>query len=426
MLPPPLTSRPEDRSSQMRGFRPQPPPVEVPAALTQKFGDKDAGLAYYVVWGMEGELLQTSDPTFDVPYPGPLPVVSFPPPAPGLPHIRQRGDFREAYVDGHFWTRVLVGKSVRREEAEMRRLAMLLAVTGAGVLLVGLAGGWIVSQRAVRPIRTITAVAAEISASNLSRRIDTTGTKSELGQLAVVLNDTFARLEAAFQQQVRFTADASHELRTPLAVIHTHAQLALARERSPEEYRNMFETCLRASGRMKDLVDSLLLLAGADAGRIALARSPLDLRGTVEECVDMVAPLAAKKGLSLDARLQPAEITGDPSRIAQVVTNLLTNAIRYNREGGRVHVTVAPDGDMAVLTVADTGVGIPPESQPHVFERFYRVDKARSREDGGSGLGLAICKSIVEAHGGFIAFESEPGKGTTFTVRLPLAKRTPD
>ena len=184
----------------------------------------------------------------------------------------------------------------------------------------------------------------------------------------------------------------------------------------------MFETCLRASGRMKDLVDSLLLLAGADAGRLPLVRSQFDLRDTIEECVDMMAPLAAKRGLTLDSDLQPAEIEADPSRIAQVASNLLTNAIRYNRDGGRVHVTVAAMHGAAVLTVSDTGVGIPEESQPHVFERFYRVDKARSREEGGSGLGLAICRSIVEAHGGTIACESQPGQGSTFTVRLPMAR----
>jgi heavy metal sensor kinase len=304
----------------------------------------------------------------------------------------------------------------------LRHLALLLTAIGAGVLVIGLAGGWLVSLRAVRPIRAITAVAQEISATNLSRRIPAAEVQSELGSLAIVLNEMFARIDAAFQQQVRFTADASHELRTPLSVIHTHVQLALSRERSADEYRKTIETCQRASSRMKDLVDSLLLLAGADAGRLTLNRQRADLRVVVENCVAMVGPLAEAKGVVIEADLHPTELTADVSRITQVTTNLLTNAIRYNRKEGHVRVSVDMNGPDALLTISDTGLGIPVESQPHIFERFYRVDKARSREEGGSGLGLAICKTIVEAHGGTITFHSEVGQGTTFVVRLPPAE----
>ena len=166
----------------------------------------------------------------------------------------------------------------------------MLGASGAGVLFLGLFGGWLLSRRAVRPIQALTAVAQNISASNLSRRIDITDFQSEFGSLASVLNETFARLESAFQQQVRFTADASHELRTPLAVIHTHAQLALSRDRSAEEYKKSIATCLRASNRMKSLVDSLLLLASADAGRLTLNPQPFELQDIVEECIALVSP----------------------------------------------------------------------------------------------------------------------------------------
>jgi len=264
--------------------------------------------------------------------------------------------------------------------------------------------------------------AQQISASNLSRRIDARGTQSELGTLAAVLNDTVARLEAAFQRQVRFTADASHELRTPLAVIHTNVQLALSRERSAAEYRKMLETCLRASNRMKNLVDSLLMLARTDAGQLVLQCSTSDLHNVVAECIAMVAPLAEEKRVTVESDLHSVCVSADSSQIAQVVINLLTNAIRYNREGGRVQVSATTICQHAVLVIADTGVGIPPEGLPHVFERFYRADAARSRDDGGSGLGLAICKTIVEAHGGTIVAHSAAGGGATFTVRLPLAK----
>ncbi len=397
---------------------------EVPTSLVQRFEAGGVGSDYYVIWNAEGKVMKASVAAGDVPYAGVRPEWPPRPQIPGPPRIRQRVEFREAFTDGPFGTRILIGTSIRPVQAELRRLAFLLAGIGAGVLVLGLVGGWLVSLRAVRPIQAITSVAQDISASNLSRRIDAAEVQSELGSLAGVLNEMFDRLDAAFQQQIRFTADASHELRTPLSVIHTHAQLALTRERTAEEYRKAIETCLRASSRMKDLVDSLLLLAGADAGRLRLDRKPFDLRDVAEGCISMVAALAEKKHVVIEANLKSAELTADASRIAQVTTNLLTNAIRYNREGGHVHVSVGVDGPDAALTIADTGLGIPEESQPHLFERFYRVDKARSREEGGSGLGLAICKSIVEAHGGTITFRSEVGRGTTFVVRLPRADST--
>jgi heavy metal sensor kinase len=302
----------------------------------------------------------------------------------------------------------------------LTHLAWQLLFTGLGVLAVGLAGGWLLSRRAVRPIEAMTATAADISADNLSRRIDLAEVDSELGRLGQVLNAMFARLEAAFARQVQFTADASHELRTPLAIIHSHAELALARPRCAEEYREALEASLRAARRMKGLVDGLLTLARADAGRLEMTRDRLDLETLVEESAALVAPLADAAGVrvSLDAR--PAAVTGDAGRLTQVVTNLLTNAIHYNRAGGSVTVTVGVTGREAVLAVADTGCGIPEADREHIFERFYRVDKARSRALGGSGLGLAICKSIVEAHGGEISFSTEVDRGTTFTVRLPL------
>ncbi|HSW44654.1 MAG TPA: ATP-binding protein [Phycisphaerae bacterium] len=400
-----------------------PPEFEVPASLIQRFATAHPDSDYYVVWDQNGHVMTASSTRVanEVPYPGPRPDRSGRPPAPGPTQIRRRGEFHEAFVNGPHWTRILMGTSTRPTQTELRHLAFLLTAIGASVLVIGLVGGWLISFRVVKPIRAIAAVAQEISASNLSRRIASADVQSELGSLAAVLNEMFGRLDAAFQQQVRFTADASHELRTPLSVIHTHVQLALLRERSADEYRKTIETCQRASNRMKDLVDSLLLLAGADAGRLTLNRQRVDLREVVENCIAMVEPLAEAKGIVIDADLHPVEVTADPSRITQVTTNLLTNAIRYNRKGSHVTVCLDMNSTDAVLTISDTGLGIPVESQPHIFERFYRVDKARSREEGGSGLGLAICKTIVEAHGGMITFRSQPGQGTTFEVRLPLA-----
>ncbi|MGE5611241.1 MAG: sensor histidine kinase [Bacillota bacterium] len=387
---------------------------DVPEALMRRFEGDEEDAPYFVIWRSNGQLLRTSKPLPEIPHPG----LRMPHAPPAPPRFRQRGHLREVIVPGPFCMQVLVGRSIEKEQSELRQLVVLLLATAAGVTIVGLLGGWLLSKRAVRPIQAITSTAQSISASNLSRRINLTETESELGTLADVLNAMFARLEAAFERQVRFTADASHELRTPLAIISSHAELALSKPRSEEEYRDAIDACFRASKRMKSLVESLLTLARADAGKLEMKCEQFDLSQAVQDCVELIEPLAAKRKVQLTLHLQTVPVSGDAFRISEVITNLLTNAIHYNREAGSVTVTVKPEDSAAVLTVSDTGVGIAEEDQKHLFERFYRVDKARSRELGGSGLGLAICKSIVEAHGGSITFTSALNKGTTFEVRL--------
>jgi heavy metal sensor kinase len=241
-----------------------------------------------------------------------------------------------------------------------------------------------------------------------------------LGRLATVLNSAFARSEAAFAQQRQFTADAAHELRTPLAVLIAEAQATLARPRHGEEYRESVEACLETAQQMRRLTESLLELARLDAGHGALRRERLDLAETAREGVELLQPLARDRGLSLHCDLAPAPCAGDSDRLGQVVTNLVDNAIRYNRPPGQIRVATRTENGCAILTVADTGVGIGPEHLPHVFERFYRADPSRSRASGGQGLGLAISKAIVEAHGGSLEISSAPGAGTTFTLRLSL------
>jgi len=387
---------------------------EVPDFVWRRFEAETPDGLYFAIFPPNSPAIQ-SRPALNVP----APAFEWAPAA--APRFRQRGELREAIVTAPFGTQVVVGRCVAREYGELRQLAGLLVATGLLVTAVGLAGGWLLAGRAIAPIRAITATAQSISASNLSRRISIAQTKSELGDLAGVLNDMFARLEAAFERQVRFTADASHELRTPLSIVYSQAELALARERPAEEYRQSIETCFRAAQRMKSLVESLLVLARADAGRLQLRSDDFDLADSARECVELVGQLAAARRVELKMELASTPVRGDSFRMAQVITNLLTNAIHYNREGGSVTVSVGPRDNRATLSVSDTGVGIAPEDQAHLFERFYRVDKARSRELGGSGLGLAICRSIVEAHGGMITCVSAPGEGSTFTVQLPLA-----
>lgn len=402
-----------------RGPRPgdwSAPSLELPEDFLHLFqGDEDSRL-HFVIWDREGKVLQKSDSALDIPFPGlhvgedKLPVRI----------VRVRDGQREVIHVSSWDINVLVGRSMVKDLAAQHASGVLLALAGVAVLAAGLVGGWWLSSRAIRPLAAMTEAAESISAQRLSQRIDIQETDTELGQLATVFNRTFDRLQAAFEQQTRFTADASHELRTPLSVILAHADLALSRPRSPDEYRATLETCRSASRRMKVLIDGLLTLARFDSDAAGLQFTEFDLEPVVRECIDLVRPLAAERHVTIEATLASAMMRGDRERLAQVITNLLTNAIRYNRDGGKVHVTVACDAGATVISVADTGIGISADDLPHVFDRFYRADKARSRAEGSSGLGLSISRTIVMAHGGTLAARSQPDVGTTMEVRLPL------
>ena len=312
---------------------------------------------------------------------------------------------------------VYVGCSIVPELDALQTTQFWLVGAGMIILLFGLAGGWLITSRAIRPVEDISATAVKISAGDLSHRINVAETESELGRLAAVLNSTFARLESVFAQQKQFASDAAHELRTPVSVILTQTQTALAREREAKDYKQTIEACQRAAQRMRKLISSLLELARLDAGQEPLKRLPFDLSKTIAECIELVRPLADESGVRLSVDASPLEITGDADKLSLVVTNLLTNAIQFNHDGGEVKVAVRREGNIAVLTVSDTGCGISAEDMSRVFERFYRADKSRS--SGNAGLGLAISQAIVAAHGGTIDVTSDEHAGAVFTVRLP-------
>jgi two-component system OmpR family sensor kinase len=314
---------------------------------------------------------------------------------------------------------VIVGCSTEPEFQELKSTAWKLTMAGAVILIFGIAGGWWFVSRALRPIENISVAAVKISAGDLSQRINVAEAESELGQLAAVLNSTFARLESAFAQQKQFASDAAHELRTPVAVILTQTQTALNRERDAASYKETVEACQRAAQRMRKLIKSLLELARLDAGQEKLKRLHFDFSKTVEDCVELIRPLADGHNVKIISELEPLEISGDSERLAQVVTNLLTNAIQYNRDGGEVRVRLKIKDGFAALKISDTGAGISAEDLPHVFKRFYRGDKSRTGS-GNTGLGLAISKAIVEAHGGTIEVASKEDAGTVFRVKLPL------
>jgi heavy metal sensor kinase len=316
---------------------------------------------------------------------------------------------------------IVVGRSIEPERRRLRWLTWQVTLSGAAVFAVGLLGGWWLSASAIRPIAAMSATAASISANNLAQRVDLAQFDAEFSDLARTMNEMLDRLELSFRQQAQFTSDASHELRTPLAVILSHIELSLSQARSGEEYRETLATCQLASQRMRVLVDNLLTLARADAGRLELQPRAVDLLQIACDTTELLAPLAAQHGIKLSVEGHASRSLADPLRLAQVVTNLVTNAILYNRRGGAVILHVAEESAASVLNVADTGIGIAEHDLPHLFDRFYRVDRARSRDSGGSGLGLAIARSIITALGGTLTVTSELGVGSTFTIRLPKA-----
>lgn len=396
----------------------------IPQDCLHRLGWDDSQQPYFIVWAPDGGVVRQSFdcPATPAPFIANISTIS----RPSDPQFRERNDIREIVLPGPAGSTILVGRSIAREQGALADLRWSLAGAGGLVTAIGLLGGFLLSHRVLRPIRIISETARAISASDLSVRIDGSEVKSELGSLALTLNSTFDRLESAFHRQTQFTADASHELRTPLAIIHAGSELALARERSSQEYRQTIESNLRASRRMNALVDSLLLLARADADALTLDYRQFDLVQAADDCITLLVPMAQRRGITLEAKGPALQIEADRNRILRLLTNLIGNAIQYNRDGGSVKIAVSRENDWATVKITDTGDGIPLRDQPRIFERFYRADKSRSPHYGGCGLGLAICKSITSAHGGDISFISSPGAGTTFIVRLPISRPDPD
>jgi heavy metal sensor kinase len=296
------------------------------------------------------------------------------------------------------------------------RLWSIFAVVGLAVA--SGVGGYVLSGIMLRPVRDITEVASEISATNLSRRINHQGPDDELKHLADTFDSMIGRLERTFEQQRQFVQDASHELRTPLAAIRTNIEVAeMDPSLSEEETRELLETIKAQTERLTRLSDDLLVLSANERGIPELA--PLPLLDMARDVVRNLAPLAATRQVIIevagDANL---EAVGDGDLLFRALSNLVDNAIKYSGEGKRVWVSVARQDGAAEVSVRDNGPGIPEEQRERIFERFYRVDKGRSRAQGGIGLGLAIVRELIESMGGEVSVESTPGTGATFRVRL--------
>ena len=318
---------------------------------------------------------------------------------------------------------VQVGSPLEEIEEALRQLLLILLVAVPSVLILAVVGGLFLANKALRPVDEITNTARKIGSSGdlsqrirLKRKVD-----DEIGRLAATFNEMIAKVENSFQQIKRFTADASHELKTPLTILRGEIEVGLKRLRTPEEYQKILASNLEEVKHMSRMVEDLLTLARADMGALELRKEVVDLGGLVREVWEEVRLWAEDKGVELLFQEDgEARVMGDRGRLRQLALNLIDNAIKYTPSGGRVELRVVRDGDEVTFSVADTGEGIPPEDLQRIFERFYRVDKARSRQRGGTGLGLSICKWIAEAHGGRISAESELGRGSKFHVSLPL------
>jgi two-component system, OmpR family, sensor kinase len=342
--------------------------------------------------------------------------------APGGPTVRYV--IRPLTDAGPQFGALLTGADPEAAELGPRQLlSTVLLVLPLVVLAAVLVGQWI-AGRALEPLGQIITEVREISdGTSLHRRLAKPMVEDELGRLAETLNQMMGRLERSFSALRRFTADASHELKTPLTVMRAGLERALATPALPPDALPWLEESLQELNRMTELVDALLTLARVDEGRAPLHREPVDLRAIVEEARETGELLAEQAGVTIEIATPPDPLVldVDRSRVRQLLLNLLTNAMKYTPRGGRVSVRLGQENGKITLAVADTGIGIAPGDVPHIFDRFYRADTARTRtgERPGAGLGLAICKWIAQAHGGTIDVQSRPGRGTVFTVSLP-------
>lgn len=306
-------------------------------------------------------------------------------------------------------------------EQMLSRFRSILLSLVPVLLLLAVAGGYWISRRALDPVDQLTRAARSISVQNLSERLKVPRTGDELQHLAETWNEMLDRLEDSVRRITQFTADASHELRTPLSLVQTTAELALRRPRTADEYRDALHDVVLHTERTTSLLEDLLILARADSGKRAFTKAAVDVRDLVQDVSEQMKPLAQHRGIALDWELPgcTATVSGDRGALRRMVIALVDNALKYTVHGGSVHIGLRVEAAQALIEVRDTGSGVAPEDAPHIFDRFYRADKARSSASEGFGLGLAIAREIADAHGGRIELATEHGKGSAFTVHLP-------
>jgi heavy metal sensor kinase len=320
---------------------------------------------------------------------------------------------------------VLLATPVGNAQEVVRRLGLLLFWAIPAALLVAAIGGYWMSRKALAPVDEITQAARLIGAQNLSQRLTVPRTGDELQRLSETLNEMMERLQSSFERVMQFTADASHELRTPIALIRTAAELALRRRRDEGNYRDALQHILEEAERTSSLIESLTVLARADSESDTLPRSATDIGKVLESACDQGKTLAYAKHVEFSQNISPDVplLMANPQSLHRLFLILIDNAVKYTPPGGAIAARLSCDLESAVVSVEDSGIGISPEDLPHVFERFYRADKARTRDIGGTGLGLSIAKWIADAHQAVLSVKSTPDRGSTFRVTFALEKR---
>jgi heavy metal sensor kinase len=320
---------------------------------------------------------------------------------------------------------IVVGASLEPTDEELESLREILGYLVPLALLLAGFGGWLLARKSLSPVVAMAERAHRIGAQNLSERLPVANPRDELGRLAQTFNELLARLETSLTRQRQFMADASHELRTPVATARTAASVALQQpHRDEHDYRDTLDIIEQQTTRLSRIVDDMFTLARADAGSYPVRPTPMYLDEVVDDVVRAARVLASPKGVSIEAATVPSvSFTGDEDLIRRLLVNLLDNAVRHAPRDSTVRVDLTRTANGCAIAVTDRGLGIPAEAQPHIFERFYRADAARSRGrmDAGAGLGLALARWIASVHRGDIALTRSSGEGTTFTVTLPSA-----
>ncbi len=394
-------------------------------------GDLEEGLREHTELRQGGALLQVSDEQGNWLYRSPV-MRDYGVPKPAtIP--RRAVDFMGCQVPLRIWNLKVnvAGQSYLIQSAfemddfygALEHFALLLFISIPLLLLCAAAGGYWISTRALAPVDQITQTARTISAQNLSSRLVVPNTGDELQRLSETLNGMLGRLEDAFKKITQFTADASHELRTPVAVMRTRTELSLRKARSAEEYRDVIAEVLAELEKTSTLIEQLMFLARADSGAETLHFSATDVSEVLREACHQGSALAEAKQIGFQEQISGNSmwIRGDASSLRRLFLILIDNAVKYTPASGQVEVSLQRNDGYAVAQVRDTGIGISETDLPNVFERFYRADKARTRESGGVGLGLSIGRWITEVHAGTIEVHSSPGRGSIFEVRLPIA-----
>jgi heavy metal sensor kinase len=316
---------------------------------------------------------------------------------------------------------IIIGRFTNEIENVLARLKMILISTGVLVMILAGIGGFFYADSSLKPVEKIINTAKNIEENNLNERIKV-NSQDELGRLVSTLNQMISRLEKAFEQQKQFTADVSHDLRTPLSIIQAESSLSLKKDRSIEEYKKSLELILEETSYMSEIIDKLLFLARSDNKTQFYNFTKTNLKSLLEEVIKKVSPLYHNKGLTLQvAKLEELNIRADKDKLKEALINILDNSLKYTDEG-KVTISSVKIGNFAKISIEDTGRGIPKGDLHRIFDRFYRGDKARTSSEKSTGLGLAIVKEIVNAHDGRIEVESEVGKGTVFSLFLPIEK----